>query len=116
MNILPKSRIQNSISSINTWLIKYLYRSGDSQETLLLKKIWWIFNVGGFPFLLLMSFIMGDKEGIGVVIVNLIWLTALLLGLLIFHFYRKRIEEFALASQLGIVLLSSVKVYLLGSS
>ncbi len=99
---------------INTWLINYLYLTGDSKETLLLKKMWWGFNVGGLPFLLLMSFIIGYNEGLQVVIINYIWVLGLLSGLVIFHFYKKGIEGYALASQLGIVILASVKVYFLG--
>ncbi len=99
---------------INTWLINYLYLTGDSKETLLLKKIWWVFNVGGLPFLLLMSLIIGNNEGPGVVVLNFIWIIALVSALIIFHFYKKGIEGFALASQLTIVVLASIKVYLMG--
>lgn len=105
---------QRIIDNINNWLNEYLLFSGDSEETLLLKKIWWVTHVGGLPFLLLMSFVIGAKEGMEIVVLNIVFVVALLLGLLLFHFHKKEIQGFAFASQLGLVVLSSIKVYLLG--
>jgi signal transduction histidine kinase/DNA-binding response OmpR family regulator len=103
-----------TINKINNWLIKYLQQPGDSEETLMDKKIWWLFCIGGFPFLLIMSLVIGNNEGITVIFLNSIFVIALLTGLVIFHFHKKNIEQFALITQIFIVLISSVKVYLLG--
>lgn len=106
--------IKPLINRINNWLNNYLFFSADSQETLLMKKIWWVTHVGGLPFLLIMSLVIGANEGMGIVVLNTIFVVALLFSLLLFHFYKKGIQGFALASQLGLVILSSIKVYLLG--
>lgn len=102
------------ISKINATLTKYLHHPGDSREIIILKKIWWIFNVSGLPFLLLMSGIIGSKEGFEVVIINYIWIISIFSGLAIFHFYKKGIQGYALVSQITIVLLASIKVYIMG--
>ena len=111
---LKSLQMNNTISKINISLTKYLHHPGDNEETIVLKKIWWILNISGLPFLLLMSSIIGNKEGFGVVIVNIIWVMSILLALLVFHFYKKGIEGFALVSQITIVLLASIKVYIMG--
>ena len=103
-----------TINKINNWLISYLRQPGDSEETIMDKKIWWLFNVGGFPFLLIMSAVIGNKEGIEIVVLNGIFVTGILASLIIFHFHKNRIERYALIAQIYIVLLSSLKVYLLG--
>lgn len=106
--------INTKLNKINTWLVNYLKQPGDSQEAILHKKIWWLFLINGILVVITMSFIIGNKEGFEVVIVNYIWTIWFLSMLIVFHFYKKNIEEFAFATQLGIVLLASVKVYLMG--
>jgi signal transduction histidine kinase/DNA-binding response OmpR family regulator len=101
-------------NKIDKFLDKYLYHSGDTKEVLLLKKIWWLFHVGGLPFLLIMSAIIWDREGFIIVVINIVFLLMLLTSLLIFHYLKNHIEIFALVTQIGILLLSAIKVYLLG--
>ncbi len=100
--------------NLNSRLTRYVHSTGDDKETLLLKKIWLMFHVVGLPFLLLGSFIIADHAGIGVVVCNVFFALLLLLGPLVFHFHKKGIEEFALITQVGIVLISVVKVYFMG--
>ena len=102
------------INNINNWLIKYLHQSGDSEEILMQKKIWWLFNVAGLPFLILMSIIVGDKKGDIVVFLNFIWIFSILLSLLIFNLHKNNIQIFALATQIIILVLAATKVYLMG--
>ena len=101
-------------NKIDKFLNKYLYHSGDTKEVLLLKKIWWLANIGGLPFLLIMSAIIWDREGSFIIVLNIVFLLLMLGSLLIFHYLKNHIEIFALVTQLGIVLLSAIKVYLLG--
>ncbi len=102
------------VQNINSWLINYLYQPGDSKETIMLKKIWWLFNIIGFPAVLFGSLIVGNKAGTGVVILNSIWICSIPLALLIFHFHKKGIEWYALAVQICLVLFAFIKVYMLG--
>lgn len=106
--------LNTKLNKINIWLINYLKQPDDSQETILHKKIWWLFLISGLLVVITMSFIIGDKEGSEVVIINYIWTIWFLSMLVVFHFYKKNIEDFAFTAQLGIVLLASVKVYLMG--
>ncbi len=102
------------IKNINSWLINYLHQPGDTEETLMQKKIWWLFNIGGLPFLVLMSIIVGDKKGDLVVILNQIWISSILLSLLIFHLHKNNIEIYAFATQIIILVLAAIKAYLMG--
>lgn len=101
-------------NKIDKFLDKYLYHSGDTKDIILLKKIWWLANMGGLPFLLIMGAIIRDREGSFIIVLNIVFLLLILGGLLIFHYVKNYIEIFALVTQLGIVLLSAIKVYLLG--
>jgi signal transduction histidine kinase/DNA-binding response OmpR family regulator len=107
-------RLHSILNRINAWLNYYLHLPGDSQETILQKKIWWLLLVTGLPVLIILSAIIGNKEGIGVVIVNYTWAIWFFSMGVIFHFYRKNIKMFAIVTQIGIVLLASVKIYMLG--
>ena len=98
----------------NQFLTDYLYLEGDSQETLLQKKIWWILTMAGLPFLVVMSIMISDKKGIAVVIINLIFTLALVSSLVLFHFHKNNIEKYALFIQVTILTLTTFKVYLMG--
>lgn len=102
------------INSINLWLTQYVYYPGDDKETVLQKKIWWLLLLLGLPFLVAGSLIIGNKEGNGIVITNILFLVSSPFLLLIFHFYKRGIEWYALLLQLGVVIISAVKVYLMG--
>ncbi|MBT8189070.1 MAG: hybrid sensor histidine kinase/response regulator, partial [Bacteroidia bacterium] len=99
---------------LNEWLTSYVYYPGDDEQTVLIKIIWWVVHVVGLPILLLGSVVIGFQAGNGIFIMNIIFLVALLGNLTFFHFYRQQIELYALVTQIGIVVISSVKVYLMG--
>jgi hypothetical protein len=102
------------VKTINLWLTQYVYYPGDDEETILQKKIWWLLMLLGLPFLIAGSLIIGDKEGFGIVITNILFLVSSPFLLLIFHFYKRGIEWYALILQLGVVIISAIKVYLMG--
>ena len=106
--------MESTIQKINSWLINYLQHPGDSEETIMIKKIWWLLNVTGLPFLILMSAVIGNHEGSFVVFLNFIWISSIVLSLLAFHFQKEHIEAYALFSQIVILVLSIVKAYLMG--
>ncbi|NNL81401.1 MAG: response regulator [Flavobacteriaceae bacterium] len=66
------------------------------------------------PVLILASYLIGTHYGHAVLYVNLVFISAFFVSLIVFHFKRDRIEDFALFSQLVIVVLTSIKVYLMG--
>ncbi len=98
----------------NQLLTDYLYLEGDSQETLLQKKMWWILTMAGLPFLVVMSIMISDKKGIAVVIINLIFTLALVGSLVLFHFHKNNIERYTLFIEITILSLTTIKVYLMG--
>ncbi len=103
------------IRKINTWLTNYLHQAGDDGEILVQKKIWWLFNFAGLFILLLAILIAYDPQyGSEKDMVDTIFFLALPLNLFLFHFYRKGIEGWALYLQISLVLICSVKVYLMG--
>ena len=95
-------------------LESYVRVAGDNPDTVLQKKIWWLLNLTSVPVLLLAVLFMGRNLGSGVFYVNILFLLSLLLPLFIFHYHKTDIEFYALFSQLAIVLLTAVKVYLMG--
>jgi len=98
----------------NQLLTDYLYVDGDNQEILLQKKIWWILTMTGLPFLIGMSIMISDKKGIEVAIINLIFGLSLVASLVLFHYHRNNIDRYALFIQVTILLLTTIKVYLMG--
>ena len=95
-------------------LTNYVALPGDDPDTVLQKKIWWLLNLGSVPVLILSIMYMGTRLGILVLYTNLVFLMSLVVPLLLFHFHRKDIEGYALFTQLAIVLLTSLKAYLMG--
>mgnify|MGYP002855875682 CR=1 FL=1 len=79
-----------------------------------MKKIWYLLSLSSIPIILLASWLIGKSHGIAIVYMNIIFILCMLLPLVVFHFYRKNIENYAFFSQLSIVILTSVKVYLMG--
>jgi len=107
--------MRSILHKINTWLINYLRQPGDFKEIVLHKKIWWLINFTGF-FILSMTIIFvpdteyGEKKDIS----DLVFLLAMPVLLIGFHFYRKGIEDWALFSQIFLVGITSFKVYIMG--
>ena len=95
-------------------LTGYLQSEGDDQETLAQKKLWWLFNVTGLPFLIALSIMIGDSKGPVVVGANVIFALAMIVPLSIFHFHKSHIDRYVLFMQLAILILCSLKVYLMG--
>ncbi len=102
------------LTTLNTWLTRYVQYPGDNEETVLLKKLWWLGHIGGIPFLLLGSAIIADHKGMGVVWMNVLFILLLAGAPIVYHFHRRNIEGYALVTQLGIVIFSAIKVYLIG--
>lgn len=106
--------MKNILTRANKVLSRYLYYKGDSQETMVQKKLWWILTASGLPFLVVMSLIISDKQGMEVAFINVIFGLAMLFSLVSFHFYKKHIERYALFIQIIILSLTTIKVYLMG--
>ena len=114
MRTINTRLMKDFLSKGNHFLTDYLYVKGDSQETLLQKKIWWILTMAGLPFLIVMSLMISDKMGIVVEIINIIFGLALIVSLVMFHFQRNHIERYALFIEITILSLTVIKVYLMG--
>ena len=111
---MTKFIMKNILTRANKVLSRYLYYKGDSQETMVQKKLWWILTASGLPFLVVMSLIISDKQGMEVAFINVIFGLAMLFSLVSFHFYKKHIERYALFIQIIILSLTTIKVYLMG--
>ncbi|MEN8800127.1 MAG: HAMP domain-containing sensor histidine kinase, partial [Flavobacteriaceae bacterium] len=99
---------------INARLIAYVRVTGDTRETVVQKQIWWLLGIASVPVLLGSIILMADKLGSLVFYSNILFLLCLLVPMLVFHFHRRNIAGFALFTQIAIVVLTSVKVYLMG--
>ncbi|MBT8222464.1 MAG: HAMP domain-containing histidine kinase, partial [Eudoraea sp.] len=99
---------------LNTRLEQYVKVAGDNPDTVLQKKIWWLLNIASAPILALSIVLMGTVLGKAVLVLNILFLLSMILPLVVFHFHRRNITAYALFSQLAIVVLTSLKVYLMG--
>jgi len=102
---------------VNRWdrsLEKYVETPGDSQETLSQKKLWLILTSVGLPWLIVMSILIADKQGMAVLYINVFFGLAMFVSLLLFHFQKAHIERFILFIQVLILSLTTIKVYLMG--
>ena len=106
--------LQKPLYSVNRLLDHYLHKENDGPEILLQKKIWIAVNLLGLPMLFLMSYIIGNKEGMVIVYINIFFGLAMIGSLISFYFHNDQIHNYALFTQLLIVVLTSVKVYLMG--
>ncbi len=105
------------IKLVNRWdrsLEKYVETPGDSQETLSQKKLWLILTSVGLPWLIVMSVLIADKQGMAVLYINIFFGLAMFVSLLLFHFQKAHIERFILFIQVLILSLTTIKVYLMG--
>ena len=87
---------------------------GDSQETLSQKKLWLILTAVGLPWLIVMSILIADKQGMAVLYINIFFGTAMLASLILFHFQKAHIERYILFIQVLILSLTTIKVFLMG--
>lgn len=106
--------LQKPLYRVNSLLDHYVYKENDGPEMLLQKKIWIVVNLLGLPMLFLMSYIIGNKEGMVIVYMNIFFGLAMIGSLIVFHFHHDQIHNYALFTQLLIVVLTSVKVYIMG--
>ncbi|WP_242092257.1 ATP-binding protein [Aestuariivivens sediminicola] len=95
-------------------MTQYVYQSDDTSDNIILKITWLLLNIGGLLFLLPFTFIYGFTSGPVVFVMNIIFCLGLMIPLMIFHFHRRNIESFAFATQLILVVMTSIKVYLMG--
>ena len=106
--------LKTYLNKLNERFTSYVHLAGDTPDTVVQKKIWWLLNLFSVPILLMAVVFMGSTFGRGVFIANILFLFSLLLPLVVFHYHRRDIEAYALFSQLAIVGLTTVKVYLMG--
>ncbi len=106
--------IKDIIKKLDAQFNKYLYYPKDDKETVILKKIWYLFSVTGLPVLILAAYMIGKSYGDIVVYLNITFILCLSVPLLVFHFNKNRIENYGFFSQLSIVILTSIKVYFMG--
>ena len=99
---------------INNRLETYVEVAGDDANTILQKKIWWLLNLTSAPILAVSILAMGTILGKGVLFLNVLFFLGMALPLVLFHFHRRHICRYALFSQLALVVLTSIKVYLMG--
>ncbi len=102
------------IDRADAFLNNYLYYDGDSQETMVKKKLWWLFNLGGLPFLIVLSLMIADTMGTVVLAVNVVFALSMIVPLVMFHFDKQHIERYNLFMQITILVLTTIKVYLMG--
>ncbi|MGB5238604.1 MAG: ATP-binding protein [Flavobacteriaceae bacterium] len=107
-------RLQALYELINTRLEAYVRVSGDTRDTAVQKQIWWLLGIVSVPVLLGSIILMWTKLGSPVFYSNILFLLCLLIPIFVFHFHRTNIAGFALFTQISIVILTSVKVYLMG--
>ena len=99
---------------VNTRLEAYVKVPGDDSDTVLQKKIWWLLNLCSVPVLAVSVAFMGSALGEAVLFFNILFLLSMVVPLVVFHFHRRNIIAYALFSQLALVILTSIKVYLMG--
>ena len=102
------------VNKANELLSNYLYYDGDSRETMVQKKLWWILNMIGLPFLIAMSLLISDNKGAEVAYINIFFGLSMITSLVVFHFHKRHIERYALFIQVLITSLTLIKVYLMG--
>ncbi|MCB0475766.1 MAG: response regulator, partial [Flavobacteriaceae bacterium] len=102
---------RNSIRKSGDRLTAYVSLPGDTLEVVLNKKIWWLLNLSSIPILLLASFLLGFHAGHAIVYLNIIFILSSVIPLIVFNFYKKHIENYALFTQLSMVVITSIKVY-----
>ena len=99
---------------LNARLEAYVKVAGDDANTILQKKIWWLLNIASAPILAVSIVLMGTVLGEAVLVFNILFLLCMVLPLVVFHFHRRDITAFALFTQIALVILTSIKVYLMG--
>lgn len=106
--------IRHILQSADRWLTHYVRLADDSLETVLNKKIWWILNLSAIGIVLLASTIIGFHSGPYIVALNVLFILSNVVPLTLFHFYKKKIENYAYFTQISMVVLTSAKVYFMG--
>jgi len=99
---------------VDLWVVRTVISTGDDQEILLRKKIWW-----GLTLCWIFFFTYDFFMSISLQYAEMIWVNAsgffICISLFIsFFFLRKRTELYGLILQLVIILFPSIKIFLLG--
>lgn len=102
---------KDSIRKSGDRLTAYVSLPADTLEVVLNKKIWWLLNLSSIPILLLASFLLGSHAGQIIVYLNIAFVLSSVIPLIVFNFYKKHIENYALFTQLSMVVITSIKVY-----
>jgi len=98
---------------VDLWVVHSVMFAGDDQETLLRKKIWWGLTLCWIFFFSYDFFISRSLESEVMALINAIGIFICIALLVSFYFHRKRTEMYGLILQLVMVLLPSVKIFIL---
>lgn len=103
-----------AFDAFHTLLKKWVWHPGDSEETILLKKVWWIFVTSCILFPGIEVVTASAAGEFQVALLSLALSLFYLTLLVAFHVHKRNIEGYGLAFQLSIVLVTSVKALLTG--
>ena len=98
---------------IDLWVVRSVLSTGDDQETLLRKKIWWGLTLCWIFFSSYDFFISLSMQSEEMMLINAVGFFMCISLLVSFYFHRKRTETYGLILQLMIVILPSVKIFIL---
>ncbi len=98
----------------NRWVHRRIYHPEDSDEILLVKKIWWVCLIIAFPTTIILAFLIWLMNDPVLAILVLSGSGFWLLQLILFNHLKRHIEWFGLTSQLFIILFSLVMAGLSG--
>jgi signal transduction histidine kinase len=106
--------IKHIFHKVNQWVTRFVIYPGDDKETLLRKKIW-LFMMACYVLFFsiddLFSFSTGDIQ---FAIIDAVGIFLAIIVFIIFCFHRRNIDKFGLFLQITIIILPSIKCYLLG--
>ena len=102
------------LSKFNRWVHQRIYHPKDSDEILLVKKIWWVCLTIAIPTTIILALLIWLMNYPVLAILVLSGSGFWLLQLVLFNHLKKHIEWFGLASQLFLILFSFVLAWLMG--
>ena len=101
-------------SVIQSWIHNRVYREGDNDDILMVKKIWWVCLCFAIPVIFILSaymYLLNQKEiALLTILSSFFWIFSLVL----FNFLKRGIEWFGLSSQLFLILFSFVMALMMG--
>ena len=102
------------IEKFNNWVLRNIQREGDSEEILLIKRIWWVCLSFAVPAIAILGVIIWLRGQFQIALIMFIFSLFWLISMIIFRFLRRGITWFGLSSQLALIVFSFVTVYLMG--